>query len=182
MQLLTLSVRFVVSIFILVSFTLATHVATSSSGQISTARELATSNSPTDTITITKRAGFNHQHTIANGWHIQYQIVQYLTPAFPALTGLKYLYFKILEEAEHRMVSGEISSAVMEITLGAFTLSFTAERGYSNVVPWYIIIEFVDQMLESTVPITYNCHIAPPGSVAGIAIKLWLGPRALSGN
>ncbi|KAL8938757.1 MAG: hypothetical protein Q9211_003063 [Gyalolechia sp. 1 TL-2023] len=181
MRLHTLIVRLVMSILILVSSTLVTHAAPSPSRQISTAREPAASNLPTNAITITKRATLK-EHTIANGWHIQYRLLHYLTPAIPAITQLRLFYWKILVEAEQRMLVGEAADTVMELSVGAFTLSFTAEKGYSNVVPWYIIIEFVEKMLEGMVPVTFNCRIAPPGSVAGIVIKLWVGQSPLPGD
>lgn len=72
------------------------------------------------------------------------------------------------------MRKGEAPGAVAEFSIGQFTLSLIAEKGFKSVVDWGIIFELVDQLMDGTVPITFMCHVAPPGSVAGIAIKLWV--------
>ncbi|KAL8954833.1 MAG: hypothetical protein Q9193_007062, partial [Seirophora villosa] len=75
----------------------------------------------------------------------------------------------------HRIVTGDLAAAVVEPSLGQYTLQFMAERGFDDVVHWEIIQAFVEKMLESTFPATFVAHIAPPGSDVGIAIKMWVG-------
>ncbi|KAI4183287.1 MAG: hypothetical protein L6R41_005482 [Letrouitia leprolyta] len=172
MRFRTLSIRYVTCLLVLVSFAIIVHAAPSPPHELSTAQDPANSDPHVENLSITKRV--LRQHTIANGWKIQYQLFNFITPVIPALFDLKGFYLKILQDVEQRMRKGEAPGAVAEFSIGQFTLSLIAEKGFKSVVDWGIIFELVDQLMDGTVPITFMCHVAPPGSVAGIAIKLWV--------
>ncbi|KAL8721694.1 MAG: hypothetical protein Q9225_001694 [Loekoesia sp. 1 TL-2023] len=174
MRLSILSFRFKLIIVICLLSALLARAAPSPSLQISGIQEPDTSTPFTNNATnISKRAGFT-KVTIANGWHVQYRVFDLITPAIPAILQLRQFYYQILKEVDHRASIGELAGAVLEMSIGDFTLSFIAEAGYSNAVHWDIIIAFVEKMLENRVPTTFMCHLAPPGSAAGIKIKLWV--------
>ncbi|KAL8828750.1 MAG: hypothetical protein Q9170_006471 [Blastenia crenularia] len=122
------------------------------------------------------RRSRTRQVTIANGWHIHYRLFAYVTPALPALLDFRKFYSLLIEDIEHRISSGEVSSAIIEMSRGAFTPSFEAEKGFVNAVDWGIVAAFVEKMLEMAVPTMYVCRIAPPGSALGFVIKMWVGP------
>ena len=153
---------------------LVTHAAPSPVRQISTASISAPTATPFTTTEIRKRAGFTRT-TIANGWVIHYQIFNLISPVIPAITELRRFYIQAWQEVDRVASIGEDGTAVSELSLGEFTLSFRAEAAYANTVDWEIILAFVEKMMESTVPVTFLCHVAPPDKVAGIIIQLWVG-------
>lgn len=174
MRLYIVSVQFKLIIVIYLLSALLARAALSPSLRISKTLEPATlTQSTNNAIDISKRAGFTRV-TIANGWHVRYRVFSYITPTIPAILQLNKFYHRILQEVDHRVSIGELAGTVLEMSVGDYTLSFTAEAGYSNVVDWDIVIAFVEKMLENRVPTTFMCHVAPPGSVAGIVIKLWV--------
>lgn len=116
MRFRTSSIRNVAFIFILVSFALVAHGAPKSPYQLSTAQEIATSSPPSSTLAMTKR--MMGQHTIANGWKIKYQVINFITPAAFSLLHLRDFYLKILEDVQRRIVADETPSAVAEISIG----------------------------------------------------------------
>ncbi|KAL8970887.1 MAG: hypothetical protein Q9197_003564, partial [Variospora fuerteventurae] len=106
---------------------------------------------------------------------IHYRIMSLILPAAPALLDLRRFYKAILDEVNHRIITGDVASAVIEPSLGRYTLQFMAERGFDTLVHWEIVEAFVEKMmLESTVPATFMAHIAPPESDVGIVIKMWV--------
>ncbi|KAI4118041.1 MAG: hypothetical protein LQ345_001841 [Seirophora villosa] len=133
------------------------------------------SNPPASALSLPKRGPPFSRATIANGWQIHYRIISLILPAAPALLDLHRFYNGILDQVAHRIVLGDPAAAVVESSLGQYTLQFMAERGFDTVVHWEIIQAFVEKMLESTFPATFAAHIAPPGSDVGIVIKMWVG-------
>ncbi|KAI4128742.1 MAG: hypothetical protein LQ338_002585 [Usnochroma carphineum] len=115
--------------------------------------------------------------TMANGWSIHYRVFRVLTPAIPALLQLRHFYHSILQEVAHQVFLGEAPVTIVEPYLGEITMQFMAERGFQHAVDWGIIEAFVERMLENTVPMTFMCHISPPGTMTGIRISLWVGKR-----
>ncbi|KAL9598209.1 MAG: hypothetical protein Q9219_004629 [cf. Caloplaca sp. 3 TL-2023] len=124
--------------------------------------------------------------TLANGWHIHYAILTLITPHLPALLHLRTFYNRILSETLNRIANNELAVAVLEVSMGQFTLSFKAEGGgdggggnsFLDVVDWELVFEFVEKLLEGQVPATFACRVTPPGAAAagrGVLIRLWTG-------
>ncbi|KAL9011624.1 MAG: hypothetical protein Q9173_003541 [Seirophora scorigena] len=134
-------------------------------------RPQPSSNPPASALSIPKRGPPFSRATIANGWQIHYRIILLILPATPALLDLHRFYNAILDQVAHRIVAGDLAAAIVEPSLGQYTLHFMAERGFDNE----IVQAFVEEMLESTVPATFAGHIAPPGSDVGVVIKMWVG-------
>ena len=85
---------------------------------------------------------------------------------------LRTLYAWTIDELYDKMSAGDQSGPVERFKFGKAVLEFKAERGYSTSVGWHIVREFAEKMLEGQFPMTYTCHIAPPGSDVGIQITL----------
>ncbi|KAI4204091.1 MAG: hypothetical protein LQ346_001667 [Caloplaca aetnensis] len=134
-----------------------------------------TSNPTSNAVSVFHRRGPFRAHTIANGWHIHYKVINLLYPTIPALLELRTFYHSILADMDYRMLTNDPTSALSELYFGDYTMQFRAERGFGMPLYWEIIESFVEKLLEGTVPITFMAHIAPPGSDVGVSVKMWVG-------
>ncbi|KAL9615953.1 MAG: hypothetical protein Q9204_008637, partial [Flavoplaca sp. TL-2023a] len=129
-----------------------------------------------NSVDIRKRDGFR-RHTIANGWGsrtgaVHYKVISVIYPVLSSLMELRTLYTEILTEVTNRSSAGESTGPFERFKFGKVILEFRAERGYSSAVGWDIIAAFAEQLLQGQLPMTFMCHIAPPGSDVGIEVKL----------
>lgn len=85
---------------------------------------------------------------------------------------LRTLYTEVLTEVTSRSSAGELTGPFERFQFGKVILEFRAERGYSSSVGWDIITAFAEQLLQAQLPMTFECHIAPPESDVGIEVKL----------
>lgn len=117
---------------------------------------------------------------LANGWQIRFQLFSVITPIIPAITNLQYLYNHIIYEVSNRLSSGELAGDRIEAVVGQYRLQFAAQTGYGPSIGWEVVMAFVEKMLENRFPMTFICHISPPGSQApgnGILIRLLAGDQ-----
>ncbi|KAL8847718.1 MAG: hypothetical protein Q9221_007238 [Calogaya cf. arnoldii] len=120
---------------------------------------------------LSKRNGFR-RHTLANGWVIHYRVISVIYPVLSSLMDLRTLYTGILTEVARRSSDGHLTAQAETFTCGKVVLQFRAERGYSYSVGWDIVAAFTETLLQGQLPMTFVCHIAPPGSDVGIQVEL----------
>ncbi|KAL8913150.1 MAG: hypothetical protein Q9171_001944 [Xanthocarpia ochracea] len=126
----------------------------------------------TNTVDVRKRAP-TRRHTLANGWTIHYRVISVIYPVISSMMELRTLYAWTLDEIYDKISAGDRTGPVERFKFGKAVLEFRAERGYSTSVGWYVVKEFAEKMLlEGEFPMTYTCHIAPPGSDVGIQVTL----------
>ncbi|KAL8950124.1 MAG: hypothetical protein Q9222_003824 [Ikaeria aurantiellina] len=111
-------------------------------------------------------------HTIANGWRLHWEVFNVIVPAATSMVELRNFYELLINEATHRLFLGELADKTIKSTYGRLSIEFVAERGYSSSVAWEVVEAFAEKMLEGLIPVTYICHVAPPGSDVGIQISL----------
>ncbi|KAL8691051.1 MAG: hypothetical protein Q9218_003635 [Villophora microphyllina] len=150
----------------------------SSLSSLSKSSSLNNSQTSPDSISIRKRTTFNSV-TLANGWQVRYELFSLIMPAAPALLDLRHLYKGIIRgAAAHSMFDVATADTITEFVYGGYKIWFAAEPGYGQPVGWDIIRAFAEKMLESSVPITFGCHVAPPEGHwfgNGIWIRLFVG-------
>ncbi|KAL8673468.1 MAG: hypothetical protein Q9168_002110 [Polycauliona sp. 1 TL-2023] len=118
-----------------------------------------------------KRDGLR-RHVLANGWVIHYEVISVIYPIVSSLLDLRHFYTGILSDVARSSAAGGLTGPVMRYDLGKVALEFRAERGYSASVGWDIVTAFTEQVLRGELPMTFTCHIAPPGSDVGIQVEL----------
>ncbi|KAL8875318.1 MAG: hypothetical protein Q9192_009067, partial [Flavoplaca navasiana] len=101
-----------------------------------------------------------------------YKVISVIYPVLSSLMELRTLYTEILTEVTNRSSAGKPTGPFERFRFGKVILEFRAERGYSSSVGWDIITAFAEQLLQGQLPMTFMCHIAPPGSDVGIEVKL----------
>ncbi|KAL8712336.1 MAG: hypothetical protein Q9220_003487 [cf. Caloplaca sp. 1 TL-2023] len=111
-------------------------------------------------------------HTIANGWRLHWEVFNVIVPAVTSAVELRKFYEFLINEAAHRVFTGDPADKLIRSTFGKVSIEFIAERGYGAPIAWEIVEAFAEKMLEGIIPVTFICHVAPPGSDVGIQISL----------
>ncbi|KAI4248059.1 MAG: hypothetical protein L6R40_001148 [Gallowayella cf. fulva] len=127
-----------------------------------------------------KRARSGHRH-LANGWIITYQIFNVIFPILSSHMELRTLYTETLNEVSLKMAAGDVARTRERFHFGKYVLEFLLQPGhYRDSIGWEYVTAFAEKMLESQLPMTYLCHIYPPGSDAGMQLEaMWRGPEEI---